>query len=72
MDTLSHVLHTDSVLSLEQALTKPLLQDSTADAALATTVSAAAGVSSIKTWHLIGPWVIILSVFETVEQLRFP
>jgi len=29
MDTPSHALHTDSTLSLEQALTKPLLQDST-------------------------------------------
>jgi len=49
MDTLSHALRTDSTLGLEQALTKPLLQDSTADAALATTISAAAGVSGIKT-----------------------
>ena len=49
MDTLFHVLCTDSTLSLEQALTKPLLQDSTTKAALATTTSAAAGVSGIKT-----------------------
>jgi len=49
MDTPSHALRTDSTLSLERALTKPLLQDSTADAALATTISTAAGVSDIKT-----------------------
>ena len=49
MDTPSHALHTDSTLSLERVLTKLLLQDSTADAALSTTTLAAAGVSGIKT-----------------------
>ena len=49
MDTPSHVLCTDSTLSLEQVLTKPLLQDSTVDAVLATTISAAARASGIKT-----------------------
>ena len=33
MDILSHALHTDSTLSLEQASTKLLLQDWTAEAA---------------------------------------
>ena len=72
MDTPSHALRTDSTLSLEQALTKPLLQDSTTDAALATTISAAAGVSRIKIWHLVDHWAVILSVLETVGQLGLP
>jgi len=49
MDTPSHALHTDLTLSSERALTKLLLQDSTVDAALATTILAAAGASGIKT-----------------------
>jgi len=55
MDTPSHILYTDSTLSLEWALTKLLLQNSTADTALATTVSVAASVSKIKTWCLVEP-----------------
>ena len=72
MDTSSYALRTDSILSLERALTRPLLQNSTAKAALATTTSAAAGVSDIKTWCLVGPWVIILSVLETKGWLGLP
>ena len=49
MNTPSYTLHTDSTLSLEWALTKPLLQDLTTRAALVTTVLAVAGASSIKT-----------------------
>ena len=43
-----HVLYTDSTLSLEQVLTKLLLQDLIAEVALATTISVADRVSEIK------------------------
>jgi len=67
MDTLSHALHIDLTLSFEQALTKFLLQDLTTDAALAITISAAAGVSGIKILYLVNPRIVILSILETVE-----
>jgi len=67
MDTLSHALHIDSTLSFEQALTMFLLQNLTTDAALAITISAAAGVSGIKILYLVNPRIVILSILETVE-----
>ena len=67
MDTLSHALHIDSTLSFEQALTMFLLQNLTTDAALAITISAAAGVSGIKILYLVNPQIVILSILETVE-----
>ena len=48
IDTLFHVLYTDSTLSLEQALTKLLLQDLIAEVALATIISVTDRVSGIK------------------------
>ena len=38
----------------------------------ATTISIAAGSSGIKTWYLVGPWVVILSILEIAGQLELP